>query len=92
MSYERSVVEPTAVLQEIATFLGRPCTDEAMAVVAEIRRPTDFDRSYDYASAPLTFEEREDVVRALERFGRPEDVTPSTTREGDQADIAPPPD
>ena len=92
VSYERSVVEPTAVLQEIATFLGRPCTDEAMAVVAEIRRPTDFDRSYDYASAPLTFEEREDVVRALERFGRPEDVTPSTTREGDQADIAPPPD
>jgi hypothetical protein len=78
VSYERSVLEPAAVLQEMATFLGRPVTDEAMAVVAGVRRPTDFDRAYDYASAPLTAEEREDVVRAIKRFSRPEPVTPST--------------
>ncbi len=91
VSYERSVLEPSAVLQEIATFLGRPCSDEAMAVVAEIQRPTDFDRSYDYASAPLTAEERDDVKRALERFGRPETVTPITPQQDDQPDIAPRP-
>jgi hypothetical protein len=83
VSYERSVLEPAAVLQEIATFLGRPCTDEAMAVVAGIKRPTDFNRAYDYASAPLTAEEREDVVRALKRFSRPETVTPSSQGPGD---------
>jgi hypothetical protein len=78
VSYERSVLEPAAVLQEMATFLGRPVTDEAMAVVAGVRRPADFDRAYDYGSAPLTAEEREDVVRAIKRFSRPEPVTPST--------------
>ena len=88
VSYERSVMDPTAVLQEIAAFLGRPCTDEAMAIVAEIQRPTDFDRSYDYESAPLTPEEREDVVRALKRFSRAETVKPSTPGDGDQPNIA----
>lgn len=81
VSYERSVLEPAVVLQEIAAFLGRPCPDEAMAVVAEIQRPKDFDRSYDYTSAPLTAEEREDVDRALERFRRAETGTPSTAQQ-----------
>lgn len=69
VSHERTVLEPMTVAEEIASFLGRPVTDRTRDVVAQVRRPDDFERAYQPVSGGLTEPERDDVRRALARFG-----------------------
>ena len=69
VSHERIVLEPMSVLEDIASFLGRPCTDAARDIAEQVRRPNDFERTYEVGESDLTDVERDDVYRALDRFG-----------------------
>jgi hypothetical protein len=69
ITHERTVSEPMAVLEEIAGFVGRPVTDPARAAAEGVRRPDDFERSFDVEHGEFRGSEGDDVQRALERFG-----------------------
>jgi hypothetical protein len=69
VSHERTVLEPDAVAEEIADFLGQPLTDVTRDVIAGVRRPADFERVYEPPRDDLTDAESQDIGRALVRFG-----------------------
>jgi hypothetical protein len=69
VSHERTVLEPMSVLEEIASFLGRPCTAGAREIAQQVRRPDDFERTYDVGDSDMSDVERDDVQQALDRFG-----------------------
>ena len=69
MSHERLVLEPVTVAEGISSFLGRPCTEKTHEFIKTIRRPEDFERTYDPNVGGPTDSESEDVRRALNTFG-----------------------
>jgi hypothetical protein len=69
VSHERAVLDPMGVAEEIATFVGRPLTDETQEEVARVRRPDDFERTFRSREGEMSTAEAEDVHRALEHFG-----------------------
>jgi hypothetical protein len=69
VSHERMVLEPVKVAEDISSFLGRPCTEQTQEVIKTIRRPDDFERTYDPSVGGPTDSESEDVRRALTTFG-----------------------
>lgn len=69
VSHERTVTDPVAVAEEIGSFLGRPFTDRTRLVIDDVRRPTDFGRTFAVPGDVLTPTELADVRRALDRFG-----------------------
>lgn len=69
VSHERLVLEPVTVAEGISSFLGRPCTEKTHEFIKTIRRPEDFERTYDPNVGGPTDSESEDVRRALNTFG-----------------------
>ena len=69
VSHERIVLDPVKVAEDISSFLDRPCTEETRAVIETVRRPDDFERTYDPDVGAPTNAESEVVRRALTTFG-----------------------
>lgn len=74
VSHEQAVLEPAEVAEQIACFLGSPLTDETRRVMASVRRPHDFGRTFRSGAGELGTEEAKDVRAALARFGYSETV------------------
>ena len=69
VTHEETVADAAAVLGRIADFLQRTVTEESRAVVDRVRRPADFDRSFQVPELDLPTGQQADIEGALARFG-----------------------